>query len=82
MPKEKFPTDQLAELLTGNLTYKPRTIVQHITDKQISTLTELLSEFDPVEVKKSLAVYNVEAVEELTQNQAEMIIAKCLSASN
>jgi hypothetical protein len=80
LPKNNFPTDQLSQLLTGNLTYKPRTITQHITEKQISTLNEILAEYDQEAVKKSLAVFNVEAIEELTQNQATTIIAKCLSS--
>ena len=82
LPQEDFPTEHLVGFLTKNAIHRKSNPVKQISEKQISTLNELLSDFDPLAITKSLAVYNVERLEELSHNQAEMIIAKCLSASN
>jgi hypothetical protein len=81
LPDEDFPLDHIVGFLTGDAVYRKSNPIKQIGEKQIATLNELLSSFDPMAVKKSLAVYNVESVEELSNNQAETIIAKCLSAS-
>jgi hypothetical protein len=81
LPKEDFPTEHLVGFLTKNAVHRKSNPIKQISEKQILTLNELLGGFDPLTVKKSLAVYNVERFEELSHNQAEMIIAKCLSAS-
>jgi hypothetical protein len=82
LPQEDFPTEHLVGFLTKNAIHRKSNPVKQISEKQISTLNELLSDFDQLDITKSLAVYNVERLEELSHNQAEMIIAKCLSASN
>ena len=56
--------------------------IKQISDKQITTLTELLADYDPLAVKQSLAGFNAEGISDLSSTQAEEIIAKILSATH
>ena len=81
LPKEDFPTEQLSGFLMGDIIHRKPNPITQISEKQIATLNDLLADYDPLAVRNRLADYNVEAVEELSHNQAEIVIAKCLSAS-
>ena len=80
LPLEDFPTKDLSGFLMGDTIHRKPNPIKQISEKQIVTLNELLGDFDPLAVKKSLADYNVEAIDELTRNQAEIVIAKILSS--